>query len=260
VRQVLRSFVFLNLRDQKVPAALAVFDPVVAADAKHRKYWLLHSLEEPKVEAGTDRDHSADGARVAATVDCTEHGGRGRLLLDVLLPAADNLELGKVGGPGREFWVFGQNFANDVEPARLAWSSMEPGAWRIEVCPKKAAAEDLFLTVMQVTDRQTGGRLPVRRIDAPGRTGCQIEGAGRFWAVVFPRNGQTSQQRVTFTVSEPPVGHYLVADLSPGKWQARRQGSSDTRDIQVSEELRAAWFEGPPGNWTLQREESPRSR
>jgi len=248
VRQVLRSFVFLNLHDQKVPAALVVFDRLVAADAKYRKYWLLHSMEEPKVEAAS------------ATVDCTQHGDRGRLVLDVLLPAADNLELGKVGGPGREFWVFGENFANDVDPARLARTSMEPGAWRIEVCPKKATAEDLFLTVMQVTDRQTGGGLSVRRIDAPGRTGGLIEGAGGFWAVVFPRDGQTSEQRVTFTVSGPAAGHYLVANLSPGKWQARRHGSQDTRNIQVSEELRAAWFEGPPGQWTLQREESPRSR
>jgi len=266
VRQVLRSFVFLNLPDPKVPAVLVVFDRVVAADAQHRKYWLLHSLEEPKLEVGTDRNPGAvrsmvaEGARVAAVVDCTQHGDRGRLVLDVLLPAADNLELGKVGGPGREFWVFGQNFANDVDPARLARTSMEPGAWRIEVSPKKAAAEDLFLTVIQVTDRQTGARLPVRRIDSPDRTGCLIEGAGSFWAVVFPRDGQTSEQRVPFTVSGPPVGRYLVANLSPGQWRARRQGSPDTRDIQVSEELRAAWFEGPPGNWTLQREEPPQKR
>jgi len=29
-------------------------------------------------------------------------------------------------------------------------SSMKPGAWRLEVCPRQAAAEDLFLNVMRM--------------------------------------------------------------------------------------------------------------
>ena len=74
VRQVTRSFVFLNLRNAQVPAALVVFDRVVSAHPDFRKYWLLHTLEEPRVEAAS------------ATVDCTQHGARGRLNLDVLLP------------------------------------------------------------------------------------------------------------------------------------------------------------------------------
>jgi heparin/heparan-sulfate lyase len=37
VRQVVRSFVFLNLRNARVPAALVLFDRVVAADPALRK-------------------------------------------------------------------------------------------------------------------------------------------------------------------------------------------------------------------------------
>ncbi|MHB1033581.1 MAG: heparin/heparin-sulfate lyase HepB [Pirellulales bacterium] len=242
VRQVVRSFVFLNLRDDKVPAALVVFDRVVTADPKFQKSWLLHSLEEPTLEASS------------AMVQCTEHGDRGRLTLDVLSPTADNLELGKVGGPGREFWVFGQNYANDIEPDKLARSSREAGAWRVEVSPKKAAAADLFLTVMQVTDRQTPGRLPVHRIDAPDCIGCVLEGPDGFWAVVFPRDSRASDEQVAFTVAGSKVGRYLVTGLIPGKWRARCEASQEVREIEVSDPLHAAWFEGPPGTWTLKRE------
>ena len=81
VEQVTRSFVFLNLRDHQVPAALVVFDRVVSADPAFRKYWLLHSLEEPRVrELGRDRLHASTAPR-------------GRLTLDVMLPRPDNAQL-----------------------------------------------------------------------------------------------------------------------------------------------------------------------
>jgi len=66
-RQVTRSFVFFNLRNKQTPAALVAFDRVVSANPAFRKFWLLHALEEPKI----------DGA--SAIVDCTQHGATGRL-------------------------------------------------------------------------------------------------------------------------------------------------------------------------------------
>jgi heparin/heparan-sulfate lyase len=71
VQAVTRSCVFLNLRNAQVPAALVVFDRVVATQPDFRKYWLLHTLEEPRLESAS------------ATVDGTQHDARGRLNLDV---------------------------------------------------------------------------------------------------------------------------------------------------------------------------------
>jgi hypothetical protein len=56
------------------------------------------------------------------------------------------------------------NYANDVDTEMLRRSSLEPGAWGIELSPKAAASEDLFLTVMQVTDWTNPGRLPVQHL------------------------------------------------------------------------------------------------
>ncbi|MHC4595765.1 MAG: heparin/heparin-sulfate lyase HepB, partial [Planctomycetota bacterium] len=69
VREVIRSFVFLNLRDEQVPAVLVVFDRVVSRYPDFKKYWLLHALEEPQIsESGI-------------TIVRSEHGQRGRLVL-----------------------------------------------------------------------------------------------------------------------------------------------------------------------------------
>ncbi len=245
VRQVTRSFVFLNLRHPQVPAALVVFDRVLSAAPAFRKYWLLHTLEEPRVD-GT-----------SAVVDCTEHGNRGRLTLDTLLPAAADVDLTKVGGPGKEYWVFGQNWANDVDPQRRERTSLETGAWRIEVSPKAGAAADLFLNVMQVTDRQSPARWPVRRLEAQDRAGCLIAGPESSWVVLLRRDNQRSAAPVKFDVPGDRLGRILVSDLSPGPWRARREGSDDVRNITVGESSGTAWFEGPAGTWTLSRREVP---
>jgi hypothetical protein len=241
VRQVTRSFVFLNLRNSQVPAVLIVFDRVVSADPAFRKYWLLHTLEEPRVDS------------ISAVVDCSEHGNSGRLILNTLLPAATNVDLTKVGGPGKEYWVFGRNWANDVDPQRLERTSIEPGAWRIEVSPKAAAAEDLFLNVMQVTDRQSLARWPVRAIEAGERVGCLLEGPDDSWAVLMRRDSRRSAEPVKFTVPGGRVSHVLITDLSPGQWRARQESSGEVHNITVGEDSGAAWFEGPAGAWTLSR-------
>lgn len=240
VRQVLRSFVFFNLGDRQVPAALVVFDRVVSADAGFRKFWLLHTQEEPRVD-GT-----------SAVAECTQHGQRGRLTLDVLLPEAENLELAAVGGPGKEFWVFGTNYANDVEPTRLRRGSLEPGAWRIELSPKRAGSEDLFLAVMQVTDRTAAGRLAVRRVALPERVGALIDRREGSRLVLFRRDGARSAVPVTVEIPGPGTTGVLVADLAPGTWRAKHAGGAAEYAIQASQELGAAWFAGPPGSWHLE--------
>ncbi len=241
VKQVTRSFVFLNLRNPQVPAALIVFDRVVSAHPSFRKFWLLHSLEEPRVEAAS------------ATVACTEHGDRGRLILDTLLPSGTNADLVKLGGPGQEYWVFGQNFANEVDPTRPVRNSIESAGWRLELSPRTAAAEDLFLNVLQVTDPRTPSRWPVRRLDAGERVGCIIQGPEAVWLVLMRKDNRRSSEPVTFTVPSDRSGRALVSDLSPGHWRARRENSTETRDVVVSEDLGAAWLEGGPGTWTLSR-------
>jgi len=242
VKKVMRSFVFLNLRDPRVPAALVVFDRVFSADPAFRKAWLLHTQEEPALGA------------VGASVSCTRPGEGGRLNLDVLLPEAANLDLGVLGGPGKEFWVGDKNYANDVDPAALKRNSMELGAWRIESSPKKAEAEDLFLNVMQVTDRTDGGRWPVRKVESDGRVGCLIDGADASWLVLFRKDAARSDAPIRFTAPgvRPPC-RVLLADLAPGAWTAQCEGETASLSVTAEGESGAIWFEASPGDWVVRR-------
>jgi hypothetical protein len=160
VSEVKRSFMFFNFKDSKVPAALIVFDKIVSADPSFKKFWLLHSIEEPEINQNN------------ITIERTKNGDRGKLVNTVLLPELNNADIVPVGGPGKEFWVFGTNYPN--EPRDNHDEANERGAWRVEVSPKKAAKEDYYLNVMQVADRNHKKMHEVKHIDGKYITGVQI--------------------------------------------------------------------------------------
>ncbi|HOD82337.1 MAG: Heparin and heparin-sulfate lyase precursor [Planctomycetes bacterium ADurb.Bin126] len=251
VRDVRRQMVFLHLPEPKVPAVMIVLDRVVSADPAFKKSWLLHTQEEPRLE------------RAGAVVDRTAGEQTGRLVLSALLPEPDNLDVERIGGPGKEFWSNGQNWKNDPETSEEVKARMELGTWRIELSPRKPSAEDLFLTVMQMTDRESGGRLAASRIDAGERVGVRLSaradsappdgGTADTWVVLSRRDLRRSGRAVTVELTGPNRTRCLVTDLEAGQWSLRPAGGA-RQTITVPSDSGTAWFQAGPGKTTLQRE------
>lgn len=239
VKDVRRSFVFLNLKGsgvEEVPAALIVYDHVVSSDPSFRKFWLLHSVEEPVISGNS------------FTVKRTTMGDSGMLTDTVLLPETENAAVGKVGGPGKEFWVFGTNYPNAAttrpDPAN------ERGAWRVEVTPKAAAAEDCFLNVMQVSDNTAKKVNDVRLVDAGKVAGAVI--ADRV--VTFSRDGQELKGGFGFTVPEGQDSwKILVTDLMPGTWQILKDGRIYIPAVEARADEGTVYFEGGAGTYSFLR-------
>jgi heparin/heparan-sulfate lyase len=234
VKQVVRSFVFLNQKDANVPAAVVVFDRVISSDPGFKKTWLLHSLEEPKLDENI------------ATVDRAENGNSGRLILDVLLPAKENLSLNKLGGKGKEFWATGKNWETAPDAKDPEKRSFELGAWRIEASPKTSSAEDLFLNVMQLTDAKSGSRLPVELMEAGPLVGCRIGDH----VVFFSRTGGKLNGPLTFKLDGTRRVKVLVTDLTPGEWKATGLSPAS---IKVAADAGVIFGEGSAGECRLSR-------
>ncbi len=232
---VQRSFVFLNLGQENAPAALVVRDTVVAANPAHGKYWLLHSIEEPRIGAGG-----------VIEIDRAENGQSGRLIAVALEPAADNREIRKIGGPGKEFWVFGQNYPNEPETDRQK-RSQEPGAWRIEISPRQPAKEDGYLVAMLITDRERPAALPIETLAAPGFLGCRIGDR----AVFFSTGEPAARSEARFELP-PGVNKALALDLAPGQWRIEREGE-EAADASVSLESGALYIDCSPGAVAMRR-------
>lgn len=240
VEDVRRSFVFLNLAGEsssaEVPAALLVYDHVVSADPAFRKYWLLHSIEEPQVE-GT-----------SFSVVRTKDGDSGKLLCNVLLPSEDNLLVDKVGGPGKEFYVFGENYPNAATTRPDPCN--ERGAWRVEVCPESPSAEDCFLNVMQVADASCRNMLPVERVDGDAVVGAVVGDR----AVMFSRDSRRLEEGFSFCIPESAGDKVkvLLTDLAAGNWKVLK-GKEVVFGAEASAESGTLYFDAAPGRYELIR-------
>ncbi|TYP79322.1 heparin/heparin-sulfate lyase HepB [Paenibacillus methanolicus] len=246
VEQHQRSMMFLNLKNGTNPAAMIVFDRVVAADPSFEKYWLLHSIEAPVV------DHSTN----TTTIRRTDRGDTGKLVNQTLLPAnlPNNEEIVAVGGPGHEFDVFGTNYTS---APKYANSSEEQGAWRIQVSPGVNQKEDVFLNVLQVMDGN-GVPLQAQQLEASVTVGTQPAASGMVGvqltnrAVLFSKSGKRLSGTVNVTTTGSMTNmEYVVADLQAGSWKISRNGVESYGT--VSEEGGVLSFTGAPGTYTLTR-------
>lgn len=245
VDDVRRSFVFLNLEPKgnadknpegvvtDVPAVMVVYDHVVSSDPSFKKFWLLHSIEEPQT------------GMQSFSVSRTKDGDTGKLHCDVLLPEVD---VTKVGGPGKEFWVFGKNYPNAATTRPDPCN--ERGEWRVEVTPKKAAKEDCFLNVMQVMDNSVT-HLPVQRIDGDKVVGVSVSDR----VVVFAHDSKSLSDNFTFEIpkSAGKSVKVLLTDLEAGDWTVLCGKKPMVKSAEVSGECGTLYFTAPPGKYTVIR-------
>ena len=220
----LRSFLFLNLKRDDVPAVVIIYDQVTARNPEFKKTWLLHSIEQPIVDGNV------------TTIMRTSDGYGGKLVNTTVLPAA--AEIRTVGGPGLEYADY--HGTNWPETTRVT-SSSETGAWRVEVSPKEPALSDTFLHVMQVMDTGTDS-LPVTHLDFDLLEGVAV--ADRV--VLFGKGGERTAEPLRFTVSGAGEVQVVIADVESGLWDVA--GPIKTR-VLVSEEGGVLHFTGPAGEY-----------
>lgn len=236
VTEVKRSFVFLNLKQDKIPAVLIVFDKVVSANPEFKKYWLIHSMDKPEINGN------------CISIALNQRGWTGKLVNTVLLPDFDNAEIATVGGPGKEFWVFGTNYENAPRPGGNPLAN-EIGEWRAEISPKKPVEEDYFLNVMQMTDKSNNNLLDAKRIDGDTYVGVQI--GDRI--VIFSLKSNTIDREFYLSVDGEEKYKIFVTDLLPGTWQIRKGDDVFMPAIPVKEGDGSLYFEGTRGVYRFLR-------
>jgi heparin/heparan-sulfate lyase len=235
VKEAKRSFVFLNLKEEKIPAALIVFDKVVSSNPEFQKYWLLHSIEEPEIKGNQ------------ITIKRTKNGDTGMLVNTTLLPASENRDVVPVGGEGKEFWVFGTNYKNDPVPGTD--QANERGAWRVEILPKTSAKEDYFLNVMQVTETGQKKLHEVKAISGEKIVGAQLSDR----VVTFSKNAETIDRPFDLKVTGKGTFKFMVTDLDAGTWQVHKNGEVYLPAIPVNPGDGILYFEGEQGEYQFFR-------
>jgi heparin/heparan-sulfate lyase len=223
-----RAFVFLNLDNAQIPAAMIVYDYIVSSDKSFKKTWLLHCVQEPVFNGNV------------CTVVRNEKGYSGKLVNTVLLPQPQNTLLTKVGGAGNEFSVGGVNYPQRIRNENN-WS--DGAVWRIELSPKTPSETDAFLNVMQVTDAGNTRLFSVEKIETEHLTGVQI--GDRI--VLFAKNGNPENSPVNLRISGTGTFKVLITDLEKGNWEVIGPKSPG----MIRNDHNLVYFQASAGNYVI---------
>lgn len=223
-----RTFCFLNLDNERTPAALIVLDNMTTARPEFRKYWQVNTLNPPET---TDdgvilRNSDADGS--------------GKVVLRMLRPGADERDLQVMSGEEANS-VFGQ-FFTPPKPDRP-----EANGHRVMFSPAKERSNDVFLTVMTMCDEQEE-QLPVDLVELPEAFVVTL--ADRV--VVLNRTGKLLEQTLQVEVAAGESRQLLLAGLAPGDWSIRDRDGIVRYNARVDAHRNTAFFVVPGGKYTVQ--------
>ena len=229
---VRRSFVFLNLKSNKIPGVLMVFDKVVSTNASFKKSWLLHSQNEPRVSPSV------------IEFENTTNGRNGKLHNDILLPEPENQQIEKIGGEGKEYWVDGKNYGKATQE--------DAGRWRIELSPKKESKSDNFLNVIQVMDASSKiNPHLVKKKWAEKGNHIAVEIADCI--VVQHSALDKFNDSIQFEIGEKAKKYkVLITDLKAGTWKVKSPSASFKFEVQDGSGT--LYFESKGGTFELQPE------
>lgn len=183
---------------------LIVRDKVVLSGGTNSVRFLLHTIKEPTIEAGslvstTVPDHIMTYSRGRYSATRTElvQGVQydGKITVQALLPA--NSTMRKVGGPGYECWVDNGSGTglNYPSPEYMYEDQNEVGRWRMETIAPTGLDTDFVHTLWVGRPNQTAAASSA--IDDPNAVGASITGVGAF---VFSRSG-TAQPSIEYNLS-----------------------------------------------------------
>jgi hypothetical protein len=210
------------------PCVFMVLDRIVSTEPDFKKTWLLHSIQEPDV----------NGKIITIVMDEKEYDGK--MIVESLLP--DDVNIARIGGPGREFWIESAQTNYTAEPRN---EDSEPGAWRIEISPAVKNKSDIFLHVLFVMDDNTSSAPEVHKIDSDHLAGAKALDI----VVLFSKSGQLLKN-AEFKIDGKDTTKILVCDLSPGRWSVKHD-NSEIGKHQVLKEGKCLYFKGSPGAYSM---------
>lgn len=212
-----RSFMFLNFKDEKVPAALIVYDKLTSADASFKKTWLLHGHSDPMIK------NSRSVWTTSGEVDDLGYKLQGKMVADHLLPKADNISIDVIGGP-EEGW----SIINGVDITAGNTSPFaEENTYRMEISPKQNEKTNHFLNCIQVTDESNTSYLPTTMIETDDFYGLKISDR----VVLFSKSGECVTGDIEIKSNVSGNNQWTICDIEPGQWKITTSDGEQTVNV-----------------------------
>ncbi len=227
-----RSMVAMNLFNNDYPLAFICYDNVTSSDKDFKKTWNLQSIHEPEIEGNQ------------TVIKRKEYGYSGQLVVNTYLPKDDNLTISTVGGEGFESYVNGVNYPN---PDKEGYDH-EQCNWRVEISPKTASEDDLFLNAMYVTDTNKNlPELPMFMEETEKFVGVTVMDR----VVLFAKTRDAVADGFDLCVRDNGYDTMcvLITDLQEGNWKI--SSGNTNLVVKVDSEENALYARLSPGEYSV---------
>jgi|GEM_PF-2536049 len=233
-----RSFVYMDLFNNNYPMALVVFDKLNVKDASFKKSFLLHSEEEPNVNAENG----------VITISKTKNpGDNGKLINKTILPSPNETDYEIIGGEGYEYYYNGNNLSAQSRADSVDYELS--GNWRVEQSPKQVSKENFFMNAMYVMDADS--ELPELNIVSESY-GNYVGVTVRDRFVLVSKADELNESSMSVTLHDNGFENIycFITDMKEGTWKITGNGYS--QNVSVKENENTLFFEAPCGEYTIQ--------
>ena len=165
VKRYLRSVIYDRIND-----LFLVYDSIDKTNPRFISRWLIHFQEQPLMPV-------TGQFLISPLAQSKSRHSSGILDGRVLLPK--QAQVTAIGGPGKEFWVDGQNYDNNGDIYKVIKRSgkkAEAGNWRIEISSMTASQTDHFLIAMGLQKDWTEATPSTQCSQEGGLTSCLVRG------------------------------------------------------------------------------------
>ncbi|WP_031301852.1 hypothetical protein [Sphingobacterium paucimobilis] len=228
LEKYVRSFCFLNLDRQDIPALIILSDRMRSSDSSFKKYWQVNALNQPVIDHGNVILTNSRGGRI------------GKTHINTLIPSFSERDIQVLSGDSVHNSF---NYKTTPPLSHLA----ETKGHRIILSRKVENKEDDFLTVFQMTSE---GARPM---------------AVKYFKtevsyVVVVENHIVSMNRLEHPIGkefeiEIPKGkhnHIVLTGLKGGGWNVYYENKKNKLiDTKVEEDKNTLYFEGKKGKYII---------
>lgn len=193
VKSYARSFLFLNLGREDVPAAIVLLDELETNNSDFTPYWQINTLNKPEVN------------NAGFVLNSSFKGIKGITYVDMLKPVFSERALTLHSGDSSAY-VFG-----DLYQVKSPWP--EAKGTRILVEPKQKETRTAYATVFQMTEDNTQ-KLPIQHMEYADYYILKL--ADRILVIAKP--DRFLKESIKIDVPGDKVYEVIVVGLTDGFW------------------------------------------
>lgn len=227
IRNYVRTFCFLNLHDETMPAALIVLDNMETSGQEVTKYWQVNTLNKPEI---TDSGVMLSG---------TEGTEGGRVSVQMLRPTPDERKVNILSGKDANS-VFGVH----LDPPKP--DGPQANGHRVMFTPVQSREADTFLSVLTMADSQQTS-MPVDVAETSETFVLSV--ADRV--VVLSKTGKLMADRFRVEIRSDGDKQLLLTGLQPGNWSIKGDDGKIQQELQVQQDKNAGFIVVPKGQYTV---------